>query len=67
MPEFYKYYVLDCNSLQGVRYYASYEEANDAAASRNAYHGRQFWTVREVWLCNDPYAADQNPYLTHWR
>ena len=58
-----KYFTIACNGFQGCCYYATKEEAEQAAASRNALHGHSFWQVCEVWL-NDPYAADERPYLT---
>lgn len=57
----YRYYTLNANGLQGGDYYKTMEEAQAAADRRNAFTGRKWWTVREVWL-SDPYADDPRPY-----
>lgn len=55
-----KYFTIAGNGVQG-NYYKAREDAQDAADKRNALHGRQVWTVREVWL-TDPDADDNRPY-----
>ncbi len=56
-----RYYTINANGFQGSDYYKTEQEAQAAADRRNAITGRNWWTVREVWL-SDPYADDNRPY-----
>ena len=61
----FKYFAIFCNGVQGGNYYKTAQEAQAAADRRNAIHGRQWWTVKEIWA-REPNMDDDRPYCPRW-